>query len=133
MLGTPNDRYVNDAQISQAVAQMLTRVGLKVTLDAMTQSQFFAKRNKREFGFWLAGWGSDTGEMSSPLKSLLATPNQDKGMGTTNPGGYSNPKMDAAAREGARAPSTTPSAPRCWREASRIAMDGLRRSRCTSR
>ena len=59
-LGTPNDRYVNDAQIAQAVAQMLTRVGLKVSIDAMTQSQFFAKRNKREFGFWLAGWGSPT-------------------------------------------------------------------------
>jgi peptide/nickel transport system substrate-binding protein len=95
VLGTPNDRYINDGQISQAVAQMLSRVGIKVSLDAMTASQFFAKRNKREFGFWLAGWGSDTGEMSSPLKALVATPNRDKGMGTTNPGSYSNPKMDA--------------------------------------
>jgi peptide/nickel transport system substrate-binding protein len=75
---------------------MLTRAGLKVSLDAMTASQFFAKRNKREFGFWMAGWGSDTGEMSSPLKSLVATPNKDKGMGPTNPGGYSNPQMDTA-------------------------------------
>jgi peptide/nickel transport system substrate-binding protein len=94
VLGTPNDRYVNDALIAQAVAQMLTRAGLKVSLDAVTQSQFFTRRNKREFGIWLAGWGSDTGEMSSPLKALMATPNRDKGMGTTNPGGYSNPKMD---------------------------------------
>jgi peptide/nickel transport system substrate-binding protein len=94
VLATPNDRYVNDALIAQAVAQMLTRAGLKVSLEAITQSQFFARRNKREFGLWLAGWGSDTGEMSSPLKSLMATPNRDKGMGTTNPGGYSNPSMD---------------------------------------
>jgi peptide/nickel transport system substrate-binding protein len=94
-LATPNDRYVNDAQIAQAVAQMLTRIGIKSSIDAMTQSQFFAKRNKREFGFWLAGWLADTGEMSSPLKSLIATPNKDKGMGPTNPGGYSNPKVDA--------------------------------------
>lgn len=94
-LGTPNDRYVNDAQVAQAVAQMLTRVGLKISIEAMTQSQFFARRNKREFGFWLSGWGSDTGEMSSPLKSLVATPNKDKGMGPTNSGGYSNPQMDA--------------------------------------
>ena len=102
VLGTPNDRYVNDALIAQAVAQMLTRAGLKVSLDAVTQSQFFARRNKRDFGIWLAGWGSDTGEMSSPLKSLIATPNRDKGMGTTNPGGYSNPKVDDAAERGAR-------------------------------
>ena len=63
VLATPNDRYVNDAMIAQAVAQMLTRAGLKVSLDAMTQSQFFPRRNKRDFGIWLAGWGSDTGEM----------------------------------------------------------------------
>src|SRR5713101_2520526 len=87
VLATPNDRYVNDAMIAQAVAQMLTRAGLKVSLDAMTQSQFFPRRNKRDFGFWLAGWGSDTGEMSSPLKSLIATPNRDKGMGPSNSGG----------------------------------------------
>ena len=95
VLGSPNDRYVNDAQIAQAVAQMLTRVGLKVSVDAMTASQFFAKRTRREFGFWLAGWISDTGEMSAQIKPLAATPNKDKGWGTTNPGGYSNPKVDA--------------------------------------
>src|SRR5262249_5303268 len=94
-LGTPNDRYVNDAQIAQAVAQMLTRAGLKTSIEAMTASQFFAKRNKREFGIWPARWLPHTCEMSSPLKSLIATPNKDKGMGPTNPGGYSNPKVDA--------------------------------------
>jgi peptide/nickel transport system substrate-binding protein len=121
-LGTPNDRYVNDAQVSQAVAQMLTRVGLKVNIDAMTQSTFFAKRNKREFGFWLSGWGSDTGEMSSPLKSLLATPDKDKGMGPTNSGGYSNPKMDAVL---VKALATVDDAKRAelLAEASRIAME----------
>jgi peptide/nickel transport system substrate-binding protein len=94
VLGTPNDRYINDAMISQAVAQMLSRIGLKVSLDAMTASQFFAKRSKRGFGIWLAGWGAGTGEMSSPIKSLLATPNKDKGTGPSNSGGYSNPKVD---------------------------------------
>src|SRR2546430_2475222 len=94
-LGTPNDRYVNDAQIAQAVAQMLTRVGLKVSIDAMTASQFLAKRTRREFGFWLAGWISDAGEMSAQIKPLAATPSKDKGWGTTNPGGYSNPQVDA--------------------------------------
>jgi peptide/nickel transport system substrate-binding protein len=94
-LSTPNDRYVNDAQVAQAVAQMLTRVGLKVSVDAMTSSQFFARRTRRDFGFWLAGWISDTGEMSAQLKPLAATPDKDKGWGTTNPGGYSNPQVDA--------------------------------------
>jgi len=83
----------------RAVAQMLTRIGLKVSLDAMTQSTFFARRNRREFGFWLAGWGSDTGEMSSPLKALIATPNKETGMGATNPGGYSSAAVDATLQK----------------------------------
>ena len=95
VLATPNDRYVNDAQIAQAAAQMLARIGLKVSVEAMTSSQFFAKRTRREFGFWLAGWISDTGEMSAQLKPLAATPDRDKGWGTTNPGGYSNREVDA--------------------------------------
>ncbi len=99
VIGTPNDRYINDAQIAQAIAQMLNRIGIKTSLEAMTASQFFTKRNKAEFGIWLAGWGADTGEMSNPLKALLATPNKDKGFGTTNPGGYSNPKVDAMLEE----------------------------------
>jgi len=98
-LGAPNDRYPNDAQVAQAVAQMLTRVGLKVSVDAMTASQFFAKRTRREFGFWLSGWISDTGEMSAQIKPLAATPDRDKGWGTTNPGGYSNPQVDALLGE----------------------------------
>src|SRR5207245_217922 len=65
VLAAPNDCSVNVAQIAPAVAQMLARAGLKVSLDAMTSSQFFAKRTRRKFGFWLAGWISDTGEMSA--------------------------------------------------------------------
>ena len=32
--------------------------------------------------------------MSAQLKPLAATPNRDKGWGTTNPGGYSNAEFD---------------------------------------
>ena len=40
------------------------------------------------------GWGSDTGEVSSPLKALLATYDRDKGLGTVNRGRYSNAQLD---------------------------------------
>jgi peptide/nickel transport system substrate-binding protein len=121
VLGTPNDRYINDAMIAQAVAQMLTRVGFKVSLDAMTASQFFAKRTKREFGFWLAGWGAGTGEMSSPLKSLAATPNRDKGTGPSNPGGYSNKQVDELLDKALRTVDDEQRA-QMLAEASRVAM-----------
>jgi peptide/nickel transport system substrate-binding protein len=42
----------------------------------------------------LVGWGADTGEPSSPLKSLLATNNPAKGWGAANRGRFSDPKLD---------------------------------------
>ena len=94
-IGSPNDRYINDAQVAQAVAQMYSRIGIETQVDAVTASTFFARRNKYEFSMYLAGWGSATGEMSSPLRALIATPNKDKGYGGTNRGRYSNPELDA--------------------------------------
>jgi peptide/nickel transport system substrate-binding protein len=91
----PNDRYVNDDQICQAIAQMLTRVGIQTKVETMPSSVFFSRGTRLEFSFMLVGWAADTAEASSPLKSLLATYDRDKGMGTTNRGRYSNPKMDA--------------------------------------
>jgi peptide/nickel transport system substrate-binding protein len=101
-LGTPNDRYINDEKIAQAVAQMLARIGIRVKVDAMTASQFFSRRNKLEFPFYLAGWGASSGEMSSPLNALVATYDKATGRGATNAGRYSNPKMDALLIEAMR-------------------------------
>jgi len=91
---TPNNRYVNDEQIAQAVAQMLTRAGIVTKVEAMPANIFFSRGSKLDFSFMLVGWGADTGEVSSPLKSLLATFSNEKGMGAANRGRYSNPKMD---------------------------------------
>jgi peptide/nickel transport system substrate-binding protein len=102
VLGTPNDRYVNDEKIAQAVAQMLARINIKVRVDAMTASQFFSRRNKLEFPFYLSGWSASTGEVSSPLSTLVATYDKSTGRGGTNAGRYSNPKMDALLDEATR-------------------------------
>jgi len=91
----PNNRYVNDAKIAQAVAQMLTRVGIVTKVEAMPSAPFFAQATELKFSLMLVGWSSGTGEPSSPLKALLATYNKDKGFGTANRGRYSNPKVDA--------------------------------------
>ncbi|MBI3916997.1 MAG: ABC transporter substrate-binding protein, partial [Betaproteobacteria bacterium] len=99
-LHAPNNRYVNDEQVAQAIAQMLARVGVVTKVDAMPASVYFSRGSKLEFSFLLVGWGSDTAEASSPLKALLATFNKEKGMGTANRGRYSNPKMDALLAQG---------------------------------
>ncbi|MEX0694381.1 MAG: ABC transporter substrate-binding protein [Rhodospirillales bacterium] len=101
----PNDRYINDAKILEAVAQMFSRIGIETSVETMTKSVFFKRASAGspektpEFSFILVGWGSGTGEASSPLKSLLATYDKSKGMGASNRGRHSSAKMDAALSE----------------------------------
>ena len=96
----PNDRYINDHKICQAIGQMLTRIGIKTQVETMPRSVFFSKASRGgpnktpAFSFILVGWGAGTGEASSPLKSLLATWDKSKGMGASNRGRYSNPEFD---------------------------------------
>ena len=72
----------------------------KMKVETMTRSVFFKQassggaNNTPAFSFLLVGWGAGTGESSSPLKSLLATYDKTRGMGASNRGRYSNPKMD---------------------------------------
>ena len=96
----PNDRYINDAKIAEAVAQMLTRVGIQTDVVTMPRSVYFKRASRGgpngtpEFSFILVGWGSGTGEASSPLKSLIHTYNKEAGFGASNRGRYSNAKVD---------------------------------------
>lgn len=96
----PNDRYINDAKIAEAVAQMLTRVGIQTDVVTMPRSVYFKRASRGgpngtpEFSFILVGWGSGTGEASSPLKSLIHTYDKERGFGASNRGRYSNPEVD---------------------------------------
>jgi len=90
----PSGRYVNDEKIVQAVAQMLTRVGIVSKVETAPMAPYSSRASKQEFSFHMVGWGASTGEASSPLRSLLATFNRDKGLGAVNWGRYSNPKVD---------------------------------------
>jgi peptide/nickel transport system substrate-binding protein len=120
-LGSPNDRYINDEKIAQAVAQMLTRVGIKTNVDAMTASTFFTRRNKFEFSMYLAGWGADSGEMSNSMNSLVVTLQPDKGLGPTNRGRYSNKRVDELVVK-AMATVDDAARERLLQEASKLAM-----------
>ncbi len=98
----PNNRYVNDDQIMQTIAQMWARVGVKARVDAMPLAVYFPRATKKEFSVTLVGWGAQTGEASSPLRALLACENKEKGFGVINYPSYCNPKMDALMEEGLR-------------------------------
>jgi peptide/nickel transport system substrate-binding protein len=90
----PNNRYVNDDQISQTVAAMLQRIGIQTRVETMPMGVYLGRASKLEFSFAMLGWGASTAEVSSPLRSHLATYDKDRGMGTFAWGRYSNKKVD---------------------------------------
>jgi len=94
-LHAPNNRYVNDEKIAQAIAQFLTRVGIETRLETMPSNVFFSRGSKLEFSFLLAGWGSETGDTSSPLRALVGTFDPSQGLGSANRGRYSDTGLDA--------------------------------------
>jgi peptide/nickel transport system substrate-binding protein len=92
-MNCPNDRYVNDGEICQAVAGMLARVGVKITLEAESKATYFPKILSRNTSFYLLGWTPGTYDSHNPLFALMATPAAG-GQGQFNLGSYSNPKLD---------------------------------------
>ncbi|MCX7137040.1 MAG: ABC transporter substrate-binding protein [Proteobacteria bacterium] len=91
-VAAPSDRYINDDQVAQAVAQMLSRIGIKCAVEAMPFNVYLSKARDQQFSFAMLGWGSYAADLA--LRALLMTPNVDKGNGAWNWGRYSNPKMD---------------------------------------
>ena len=94
-LHSPNNRYINDEKVAQAIAGLLARVGIDTKLEAMPSSVFFSRAGKLEFSIYLAGWGAETGETSSPLRALIGTFDAKTGMGQANRGRFSDPGIDA--------------------------------------
>jgi len=91
-VAAPSDRYINDDQVAQAVAQMLSRIGIKCAVEAMPFNVYLSKARDQQFSFAMLGWGSYAADLA--LRALLMTPNVDKGNGAWNWGRYSNPKVD---------------------------------------
>ncbi len=98
-LHSTNNRYVNDAKIAQAIAQMWTRGGVLTKVVAMPSATFFPQGTALKFSALQAGWSTGTGESSSSLKALLMTYDKAKGFGTANRGRYSNAKVDALTED----------------------------------
>jgi len=94
-MNCPNDRYVNDAEICQAVAAMLAKVSVKVNLTAEPKATYFPKILKRDTSFYLLGWTPGSYDSHNPLFALMATPAAEpKGQGQFNLGSYSNKRVD---------------------------------------
>ncbi len=92
-MNCPNDRYVNDGQICEAVAANLSRIGVKINLAAETKGTYFPKILRRDTSFYMLGWTPGTYDAHNALNALMACVD-DKGAGQFNLGAYCNPKVD---------------------------------------
>ena len=90
----PNNRYVEDARIAEAVAAMLARVGIKVDLQTMPKAQYWQRFDERAAGIMMIGWQSDTEDSANFYEFLVMTPDKATGYGQYNAGDYSNPEVD---------------------------------------
>lgn len=90
----PNNRYINDEQICQAVTAMWARIGVRAKLRTMPLVTYFPMIQRHEASIYMLGWGVPTFDALYSLQSLVRTPGQG-GDGNYNVGRYSNPKMDA--------------------------------------
>ncbi|AVS63970.1 ABC transporter substrate-binding protein [Paracidovorax avenae] len=97
-MNCPNDRYVNDARICQAVAANLARIGVKVNLQAETKGTYFPKVLRRDTSFYMLGWMPATYDAHNAMNALMACVD-DKGAGQFNLGGYCNPRVDQLTQQ----------------------------------
>ncbi|MFZ6657638.1 ABC transporter substrate-binding protein [Undibacterium sp. TJN19] len=88
----PNNRYINDEQVVQTVAQFLSRIGIQAKVETQPLAVYFPKAAKGEYSMALLGWGSLAGDFA--LRTVLGTVNADTGWGSWNWGKYSNHALD---------------------------------------
>ena len=97
-LDCPNNRYVNDEKICQALAAMWTKIGVSTRLVTMPRAQYFPKLEKLDTSLYMLGWGGASTDAIFTLQPVLST-YSGKGDGDYNYGRYTDPKFDAIVAE----------------------------------
>jgi peptide/nickel transport system substrate-binding protein len=97
-LNSPNDRYINDSRIAQAVGQMWTRIGVRTGVEAQTWATFVGRASRQEYSAFLIGWGSNP-DGSHPMRNIIGTVSSERGWGASNRGRYSNARLDTLLAE----------------------------------
>jgi len=92
-LDCPNNRYVNDEKICQALAAMWSQIGVTTRVNAMPRANYFPKLEKTDTSLYMLGWGGPTTDGIFVLQPVLSTFN-GKGDGDYNYGRFTNAKLD---------------------------------------
>ncbi|RRH86678.1 ABC transporter substrate-binding protein [Variovorax beijingensis] len=91
-LDCTNDRYVNDEQVCTALAGMLARIGVKVSVNAIPGARFFTKVGAGDSSLNFFGYTPVNLDAYNTLNVLMTT--RDGKAGQWNVGRYSSPEVD---------------------------------------
>lgn len=90
----PNNRYVNDEKIAEAVVGMLSKINIKVNLKTMPKAQYWDEFDAQVADIQLLGWHADTEDSANFSEFLTMCVNKETGYGQYNSGNYCNPEVD---------------------------------------
>jgi peptide/nickel transport system substrate-binding protein len=97
-----NDRLPGDDKVCAALGQMMARVGIRTAVNAITRTVYFPAQARREYSFFMNGWGTLTGEASYTVGSLLHSKDDKVQLGTFNRTDYANPALDQIIQRASR-------------------------------
>lgn len=90
----PNDRYVNDSKIAEAVSSMLAKINIKVNLQTMSKTQYWPQYRAFAADIQMLGWQAPTEDSVNNFESIVMCPDTKSGMGFYNSARYCNPNVD---------------------------------------
>jgi peptide/nickel transport system substrate-binding protein len=93
-LAGPNDRYIQDEQIAEAVVKYLAKVGIRAKLDVKPKSIFFPEVTGQKHDFYLIGWFDGAFDMGRTYSKLIHSRDEERGFGAWNGTGFSDKKID---------------------------------------
>ena len=102
-LHCPNNRYINDEKICQALAAMWARINIKIRLDAQPRAVYFPRIDKLDTSLYMLGWGGAITDAETVLTPVLRNRGAS-GIGDYNYGNYKNAKLDEAAAASSKEP-----------------------------
>lgn len=103
-IASSNDRFPGDADLAQALGQMLTRGGLKVNkVEVFPYNVYSKAASAGDYGAFVFSLGASTPTSAPLLQSLLQTYDKEAGKGAFNRMRFSDPafdsQLDAATQE----------------------------------
>lgn len=101
-LDCPNNRYINDEAMCEAIANMLRQIKITVKVRAVTKARFFervTRTRKYDSSMSLLGWTPGTMDGLEIVTNLAGCRDADGNGALFNLGGYCNPEVDKLAAQ----------------------------------